>query len=111
MKIKNQVFLSFTTKEEYLHAVNVWKWNMHELVSSIRHNKWSIRGYQTMIAGQDRVDFFQIENLIIMSRLQNNKISQSKIAREMLQIRKKMKKLAGQQMEANRLQEKELIGV
>lgn len=109
MKIKNQIFLSFTTKEEYLHAVEVWKWNMQELVKQIRNNKWSIRGYQTLLADENRVDFFQIENLIIMSRLQHNKISQSKIATDMLKIRAKMKKLAGQQMQ-ERLA-KQLVGV
>jgi hypothetical protein len=111
MKIKNQVFMSFTNKEEYLYAVGVWKWNMGNIVTIIRNNNWKIKKYQKDIDVKNYTDFFLIESLNYLRLSQNDTIILAKVATDMLKIRAKMKKLAGQQMEANRLQEKELVGV
>jgi hypothetical protein len=111
MKIKNQTFLSFTNKEEYLYAIKVWKWNMEKIVSIIRNNNWKIKKYQKDIDVKKYTDFFLIESLHYLRFSQNDRITLAKVATDMLKIRAKMKKLAGQQMEANRLQEKELVGV
>ena len=99
MNIKNQILLSFTTREEYAYAVRVWKWNMRELVRDIRNNKWSIRNFQRLVSQTDRDSFFQVQELIVLNTNQNRKANLSTIAKEMLEIRAKMKKLAGQQME------------
>ena len=112
MNIKNQIFLSFTTKEEYEYALRVWKWNMRELVTQIRGNKFEIKSYQTRVSNILRDSFFRIEESIILSAKQNKKLNLSKIAREMLEIRAKMKKLAGKQMEERIASEAtQLVGV
>lgn len=112
MNIKNQIFLSFTTRNEYDYAVKVWKWDMRKLVCEIRNNKWTIRKYQHLVSQIDRDNFFQIEELILLNTKQNKKLNLSKIAREMLEIRAKMKKLAGKQMEERIASEAtQLVGV
>ena len=101
MKIKNQIFLSFTTKEEYITALSVWKWNMSHLVRNIRCNKAEVRRSQVSAANalNGGYNYFIIQDLQFLAEKQRNEISLAKYARQMHKIRNKMKKLAGQQME------------
>lgn len=114
MKIKNQIFLSFTTKEEYLTALSVWKWNMSRLVSTIRTNKAAVRRSQVsaVTAIKGGYNYFIIQDLQFLAEKQRNEISLAKFARQMHKIRNKMKKLAGKQM-AERIakESNNLVGV
>lgn len=114
MKIKNQIFLSFTTKEEYLTALSVWKWNMSLLVRTIRSNKAAVRRAQVsaVTSMEGGYNYFIIQDLQVLAERQRNEISFAKSARQMHKIRNKMKKLAGQQM-AERIasESKNLVGV
>lgn len=114
MKIKNQVFLSFTTKEEYFKSIRIWKWNMSELVRVIRVNKWQVRKAQISInsAYSGGYDYFVIQDLNVLANAQRSEISLAKSARQMHKILNKMKKLAAQQMQERLANEsKELVGV
>lgn len=110
MKIQNEILLSFTNKEEYLYAVRIWKWNMRQIVNQIRQNNFSLIKTQKYIPVYDD-SFFVFEALNQLHSYQLNKITLAKIARNMLKIRAKMKKLAGQQMEQRVIREKDLMVV
>ena len=113
MKVMNEVFLSFSTREEYLSAVRCWKWNMMQLIPRIKSNKRNIRINAKAVAiPYENSCFFQIESMIDLANSQRQEISFAKTATQLLEIRRKMKKLAGIQR-AKRLawEKKNLITV
>ena len=111
MKVMNEVFLSFETREEYQAAVRVWKWNMGQLVNRIRANKYLIPSFAKKVAHPyEATDFFKIESLIDLADSQRRQISLAKTATQMLKMRQKMKRLAGQQMQ-ERIEKENLVGV
>lgn len=115
MKIMNEVFLSFETRDEYAIAVEIWKDSMDELIDTIRYNKSRIPDFARDVAkpvvNSEYSQHFQMDSLLCLVNSQRRAIYLAKYATQMLKIRAKMKKLAGQQMEQRMTQEKELVTI
>lgn len=83
---------------------------MMQLIPRIKQNKRNIRTNSQDVAKPiENTCFFQIESMIDLANSQRQEISLAKTATKMLEIRRKMKKLAGiQQAERLASEQKEL---
>lgn len=105
MKILETVFLSFTTKENYLELVQNWKNELADLENMIKLNKTLLPVKQQQLVEYNNV---YADYLELIGYQQTEKFYAS-LATKMYRIRRKMKRLAGKQSKARWLREQEQL--
>lgn len=97
MKETTRMFLSFETKNEYLHSVNVWKYTISNINTQLRSIKTEISksSRESQICDSS---IYKMESLTILKGFQSLQLTLSQTAHKMYEIRKKMRKMAGKQM-------------
>lgn len=105
MKILETVFLSFTTKENYLELVQTWKSELADLETMIRTNKSILPLKQQQLAEYTNS---YADYLDLIGCQQTEKFF-ANLATKMYRIRRKMKRLAGKQSKARWVREQEQL--
>ena len=105
MKILETVFLSFTTKENYLELVQNWKNELADLENMIKLNKTLLPVKQQQLAEYNNpyADYLELIGYQQTEKFYAN------LATKMYSTRRKMKRLAGKQSKARWVREQEQL--
>jgi len=108
MKILETVFLSFTTKDDYLKLVLSWKDELNDLENIIKVNKKLLPLKQLQLVEDNNL----YSDYLDLIGYQQTELFYASLATKMYKIRRKMKRLAGKQSKARWIMEqKQLVSV